>query len=161
VQGHTSFLVYTCICKWNIFLTSIKSIISTVKTKKNRQICRFLTENILQWWGKMQPTIKHFSQKYLAIPASYVPSKRVFSLVAHLVKKNEVSPQSFNYWQYQWIKAWNTTGNNTNNYTIRVWMIIFCFLWTVQSNLFMFDIVCHLLNFPQNLLSLFTVCMDL
>ena len=27
-----------------IFLTSIKSIISTVKAKKNRQICRFLTK---------------------------------------------------------------------------------------------------------------------
>jgi hypothetical protein len=40
-------------------------------------------------------------------------------------------------------------------------MTMFCFLWTVKSNLFMFDIVCHLLNFPQNLLSLFTVQMDL
>jgi hypothetical protein len=84
-----------------------------------------------------------------------------FHCTYYTFNENEVSPQSFNYWQYQWIKAWNTTGNNTNNYTIRVWMIIFCFQWTVQSNLFMFDIVCHLLNFPQNLLSLFTVCMDL
>jgi hypothetical protein len=52
-----------------------------------------------------------------------------------------------------WIKAWN----NTDNYTIWVWMTMFCFLWTVQSNLFMFDSVCRLLNFSQNLLSLFTV----
>jgi hypothetical protein len=47
-----------------------------------------------------------------------------------------------------WIKTWN----NTDNYTIRVWMTMFCFLWTVQSNLFIFDVVCHLLNFSQNLL---------
>ena len=112
MQGHTSFLVYTCICKWNIFLTSIKSIISTVKTKKNRQICRFLTENILQWWGKMQPTIKHFSQKYLAIPASYVPSKRVFSLVGHLVNKKRACHKPSNFGNIiSWIKTWNTTKN--------------------------------------------------
>jgi hypothetical protein len=54
-----------------------KSIISTVETDKNRQICRFLAERqiriggydmvllglilnltMLQWWGKMQPSIQ-------------------------------------------------------------------------------------------------------
>jgi len=34
-----------------IFLTYIKSIISTVKTKKNRQICRFLAEKQIRIHG--------------------------------------------------------------------------------------------------------------
>ena len=104
--------------------------------------------------------IKHFSQKYLAIPASSVPSEWVFSLAAPLVNKKRarLSPSDIGN-IISWIKTWNIAGNNTDNYayTIRVWMTMFCFLWTVPSNLFMFDVVCHLLNFPQNLLSLFTV----
>ena len=92
-----------------IFLTSIKSIISTVKTKKNHQICRFLTEKQIHIHGNdmvllgliltskccsdhcdggkcsLLSKIKHFSKTYLAIPASYIPSTRVFSLAGHLV----------------------------------------------------------------------------
>ena len=88
-----------------IFLSSIKSIISTVETDKNRQICRYLAERqiripgydivllglilnltILQWWGKnaaFYPRLSILAKKYLTIPTSYVPSERVFSLTGH------------------------------------------------------------------------------
>ena len=103
------------------------------------------------------PRLSILTKKYFAIPASYimyVPSEQVFSIADHLVNKKRARLSPSNIGNIiSWIKAWN----NTDNYTIWVWMTMFCFLWTVQSNLFMFDSVCRLLNFSQNLLSLFTV----
>ena len=75
-----------------------------METDKNRQICRFLAEmqicirgydmvlvefilnlTILQWWGNaaFYPRLSILAKKYLAIPVSYVPSERVFSLAGH------------------------------------------------------------------------------
>lgn len=150
--------------------------VSTVKTKKkssNLKIsdrkanthsqlwhgaARTYTDlTILQWWEKcsLLSGIKHFSQK-LSCHSSIVCTLRM----GHLVNKKRacLSPSSIGN-IISWIKTWNTTGNNTDNmFTIRVWMTMFCFLWSVQSNLFMFDVVCHLLNFPQNLLK-FVHCL--
>jgi hypothetical protein len=109
---------------------------------------------ILQWWGKnavFYPRWSILAKKYLAIPAlyMYVPSERVFSLAGHLVNKKRarLSPSNIGNIISR-IKTWNTTGNNTDNCTLEEsgWQCsVFCV--SVQSNLFMFDVVCHLLNF--------------
>ena len=82
-----------------ICLSSIKSIISTVET----QICRFLAERQIRIRGydmvllglilnnaamvgknaAFYPRLSLLAKKYLAIPVSYVPSERVFSLAGH------------------------------------------------------------------------------
>ena len=122
-----------------IFLSSIKSIISTVETDKNRQICRFLTEKQIRmrgydmvrlwliYWlnntavmGK-NPRLSILAKIYLAIPAlyMYVPSERVFSLAGHLMNKKRARLSPSNIGNIiLWIKTWNTTGNNTDKGTL-------------------------------------------
>ena len=61
------------------------------------------------------------AKKYIAIPASYVSSERVFSLAGHLVSKKRDCLSLSNIGNIiSWIKTLNTTGNNTDNYTIHV-----------------------------------------
>jgi hypothetical protein len=89
---------------------------------------------ILQWWGKnalFYPRWSILAKKYLAIPAlyMYVPSERVFSLAGHLVNKKRARLSPSNIGNIiSWIKTWN----NTDNYTIWVWMTMFCFLPSLQ-----------------------------
>ena len=76
-----------------------------METDKNRQICRFLAERQIRirvydmvllglilnltrlqsWRGNaaFYPRLSILAKKYLAIPVSYVPSERVFSLAGH------------------------------------------------------------------------------
>ena len=76
-----------------------------METDKHRQICRFLAERQIRIRGydmvllglilnltnaavvgknaAFYPRLSILAKKYLAIPVSYVPSERVFSLAGH------------------------------------------------------------------------------
>jgi hypothetical protein len=99
----------------------------------NIQICKILQNTDFMYFQESF----HQERSLNTVPiVHWLPNNRNFKL---FLTNTNVTSRSLNY-----------------AYTIRVWMTMFCFLWTVPSNLFMFDVVCHLLNFPQNLLSLLT-----
>ncbi len=55
--------------------------------------------SILQWWkanAQFYPHLSVLTRKYLAVPASYVPSERGFSLAGHIVnkKRSRLSPKN-------------------------------------------------------------------
>ena len=52
------------------------------------------TVDPLTWWRERAPTypiISHLAKKYLAIPASSVPSERIFSLAGNIVTKKRAN----------------------------------------------------------------------
>ena len=63
----------------------------------HQEVARYLTSaltdthlSLLQWWkknGHFYPRLSILARKYLSVPASSVPSERVFSLAGHLVNK--------------------------------------------------------------------------
>ena len=58
-------------------------------------------EDPLQWWQKNKNTFPHLAnvvKKYMAIPATSVPSERLFSVAGNIVtdKRNSLKPANVN-----------------------------------------------------------------
>jgi hypothetical protein len=75
----------------------------TARKEVDRYLSCVLTDNtsILAWWKENEmyyPNISKLAKKYLAIPASSVPSERVFSFTGHLVNKKRarMTPSNVN-----------------------------------------------------------------
>ena len=80
------------VCVTGVSVQSVNSLVE-------QEVARYLASNrhaddsklsLLEWWKKYEysyPRLSVLAKKYLAIPASSVPSERVFSLAGNIVNK--------------------------------------------------------------------------
>lgn len=64
-------------------------------------------EAVLSWWGQREavyPRVSQLARKYLAIPASSVPSERVFSLAGNIVSKKRAALSAENVDMFIFLK---------------------------------------------------------
>lgn len=77
-----------------------------IRDQITRELQRYIAEptsriDCMKWWKTMEPVFPHvavLARKYLCVPASSVPSERIFSLAGHLVcrRRAALKPENVN-----------------------------------------------------------------